>query len=152
MGINRAALVSVIQDVLARSQVPVLLLRPGGRRVTKSSTLLVPVDGSPLRALTLGIAVQLAKTTGAQIQLVQVSQPASTWVYAGDAYGGTSYYDTCSAAQRTPSCGPPNARCCCSTARTRGPGGKRIRARAQGGDSAQCRCYCHYCLTNRPSG
>jgi nucleotide-binding universal stress UspA family protein len=93
VGIGRAVLGSVTQDVLARSQVPVLLLRLGGRRVTKIARLLVPIDGSPGGTLALGATVQLAKATGAQIQLVQVSVPASTWVYAGDAYGGMSYYD-----------------------------------------------------------
>jgi nucleotide-binding universal stress UspA family protein len=70
-----------------------MLLRPGGRRISNIKKLLVPVDGSPGGSFALGTAVQLSQTTGATLQLIEVSVPASAWVYAGDAYGGMSYYD-----------------------------------------------------------
>src|SRR5689334_3082215 len=57
-GLERAVLGSVTQDVLANSRVPIMLLRPGGRRTTHIRKLLVPVDGSPGGTLALGIAVQ----------------------------------------------------------------------------------------------
>ena len=92
-GVNRVLLGSVTQEVLSASPVPVLLLRPGGRRMTHLRKLLVPIDGSPGGTLALATAVELARTTSASLKLLEVSQPASNWVYAGDAYGGMSYYD-----------------------------------------------------------
>ena len=92
-GINRALLGSVTQEVLSASPVPVLLLRPGGRRMTHLRKLLVPIDGSPGGTLALATAVELARTTGAALKLVEIAQPASNWVYAGDAYGDMAYYD-----------------------------------------------------------
>jgi nucleotide-binding universal stress UspA family protein len=93
VGIERAVLGSVTQEVLADSNIPIMLLRPGGRRITHIKNLLVPVDGSPGGTLALGTAVQLSQTTGASLQLLEVSVPALTWLYAGDAYSGMSYYD-----------------------------------------------------------
>jgi nucleotide-binding universal stress UspA family protein len=92
-GVARAVLGSVTQEVLAGSPVPIMLLRPGGRRITHIKKLLVPVDGSPGGTLALGTAVQLSHTTGASVQLLEVAVPVSTWVYAGDPYGGMAYYD-----------------------------------------------------------
>ena len=92
-GIERAVLGSVTQQVLADSNIPIMLLRPGGRRITHINKLLVPVDGSPGGTLALGTAVPLSKTTGASIQLLEVSVPTPTWIYAGDAYAGMAYYD-----------------------------------------------------------
>lgn len=92
-GLRRAVLGSVAQRVLTESGVPVMLLRPGGRRITQIRTLLVPIDGSPGGAMALGTAMGLAKATGASIKLLEVAQPLSTSVYAGDAYGGMAYYD-----------------------------------------------------------
>jgi hypothetical protein len=37
--------------------------------------------------------VQLGHLTGASMQLLNISVPVSMWMYAGDAYGGMSYYD-----------------------------------------------------------
>jgi nucleotide-binding universal stress UspA family protein len=72
MGIRRAVLGSVAERVVAESPIPVLLLRPGGHRVTHLTTLLVPVDGSPGAALALGLAVPLAQATGARLVLVDM--------------------------------------------------------------------------------
>ncbi len=92
-GIDRAVLGSVTQEVLPGSPVPVMLLRPGGRRMTQVRKVLVPIDGSPGGTLSLGLAVQLCRTTGASLKVLEIAQPASNWVYAGDAYGGMAYYD-----------------------------------------------------------
>jgi len=92
-GLERAVLGSVTQQVVARGRVPVMVLRPGDRTITQIRKLLVPIDGSPGGTLALGTAVQLSKSTGASLQLLEVAQPASNWLYAGDAYGGMSYYD-----------------------------------------------------------
>jgi nucleotide-binding universal stress UspA family protein len=45
-GVERAVLGSVTQRVLAESGVPVVLMRPGGRRLGHIRKLLVPIDGS----------------------------------------------------------------------------------------------------------
>ena len=80
-------------SVLAESGVPVLLLRPGGRRITHVRKLLVPIDGSPGGAVALGTAVGLVKASGATMKLLQVAVPIPTYVYAGDVYGGMGYID-----------------------------------------------------------
>jgi nucleotide-binding universal stress UspA family protein len=63
---------------VAESAVPVLLVRPGGRRTTTLKTVLVPIDWSPGSALALGVAAPLARKTGAKIILVQVVVPTLT--------------------------------------------------------------------------
>ncbi|MBI3964260.1 MAG: universal stress protein [Chloroflexi bacterium] len=72
---------SVAHDVVARSPAPVLLLKPGGRRVTRIRTLLVPVDGTPGGALALGTAVALAHPTSAKIVLIEVTIPIPGYTY-----------------------------------------------------------------------
>ena len=74
-GLERVFLGSVAQAVLATSPVPVLLVRPGGRQMTKLEVVLVPVDGSPGGALALASAVPLARSTNARIVLVDVVVP-----------------------------------------------------------------------------
>jgi nucleotide-binding universal stress UspA family protein len=93
VGLERAVLGSVTQRVLADSGVPVMLLRPGERRISQIQKLLVPIDGSPGGAVALGAAVGIAQRTGASIKLLEVAVLTPTWVYAGDAYGGMAYYD-----------------------------------------------------------
>jgi nucleotide-binding universal stress UspA family protein len=80
-GVGRAVLGSVAAGVVAQSPVPVLLLRPGGRKTTRVKTLLVPVDGSPGGALALGAALALARATGAAAHLLEVVVPVP--LYAG---------------------------------------------------------------------
>jgi nucleotide-binding universal stress UspA family protein len=92
-GVERAVLGSVTQRVLAESGVPVMLMRPGGRRLGHIRKLLVPIDGSPGGSLALGTALQLAKSTGASIKLLEIAVPLPTWAWAGDAYGSMAYYD-----------------------------------------------------------
>jgi nucleotide-binding universal stress UspA family protein len=85
-GLARMVLGSVAERVLTDSPVPVVLLRPGGHRVTHITTLLVPVDGSPGGSLALGVAVPLARATGARIVLLDVV--GSVLGYAGMAVVG----------------------------------------------------------------
>jgi nucleotide-binding universal stress UspA family protein len=93
-GVERAVLGSVADQVLAHCPVPVVLMRPGERRVTGIHTLLVPVDGSAGNDAALHAAVGLAQTTGARVKVVQVTVPLamqSMVVYDYDAVG---YYDS----------------------------------------------------------
>jgi len=92
-GLGRAMLGSVTERVLAASTIPVLLLRPGGRRLTHIHKLLVPIDGSAGGAVALGTAVELARTSGATMSLLQVAVPIPMYVYAGGLYGGVNYVD-----------------------------------------------------------
>jgi nucleotide-binding universal stress UspA family protein len=94
-GLQRAMLGSVAERTLEHSPVPVLVQRPGGRRVTEIGTLLVPVDGSPGGALALGSAVALAHATHARVVLLQVVVPLA-FVIARSGVGATMgpvYYD-----------------------------------------------------------
>src|SRR5438876_10375062 len=50
-GLQRAVMGSVAESLIRDSPVPVLLVRPGGRRTTGLHTLLVPVDATPGGAL-----------------------------------------------------------------------------------------------------
>jgi nucleotide-binding universal stress UspA family protein len=81
--LQRVLMGSVMEQVLAKGPAPVLLLRPGGHRVTCVQTLLVPVDGTPGAALALGTAVPLAQTTGAKIVLLQVVLPGAYYSAGG---------------------------------------------------------------------
>jgi nucleotide-binding universal stress UspA family protein len=95
-GLGRAVIGSVAEAVLAHSPVPVLLLRPGGHRMTHLRTLLVPLDGTPGGAHALGVALGLARATGARIVLLEVQPPVPLTAYAGDpVVGGAalSYVD-----------------------------------------------------------
>jgi nucleotide-binding universal stress UspA family protein len=74
-GIERAVMGSVAERLLSRSDVPIVMLRPGGRRMDRIENLLVPVDGTPGGALALASAVGLAKATGARIRLIEVVVP-----------------------------------------------------------------------------
>jgi nucleotide-binding universal stress UspA family protein len=80
-GLGRAVLGSVAAGVVAQSPVPVVLLRPGGRKTARVKTLLVPVDGSPGGALALGAALALARATGAAVHVLEVVVPVP--LYAG---------------------------------------------------------------------
>lgn len=92
-GIGRAVLGSVAEQVLSRGRVPILLVRPGGRRLSHLRTLLVPVDGSPGGAIALGTAVGLAKATGASLELIEVVVPIPSYMYGDLGWGGAVYID-----------------------------------------------------------
>jgi nucleotide-binding universal stress UspA family protein len=92
-GVGRAVLGSVTERVLKASRVPVVLLRPGGRRVSHLRTLTVPVDGSPGGAVALGTAIGISKSTGAALHLVEVVVPIPNYVYSSFAVNGSVYVD-----------------------------------------------------------
>jgi nucleotide-binding universal stress UspA family protein len=92
-GVMRAVLGSVTQRVVAESQVPVLLLRPGGRRVSHIRSLLVPVDGSPGAAVALSAAAGLARVADASIHLVEVVVPIPNYISGAWAIDGGVYVD-----------------------------------------------------------
>jgi nucleotide-binding universal stress UspA family protein len=93
VGLSRAVLGSVTERVLAESGVPVLLLRPGGRRVRRIRTLVVPIDGSPGGAVALGTGVGLAEATGASIKLLRVVVPMPLSIYSEFAYDRIPDFD-----------------------------------------------------------
>ncbi len=90
-GLERAALGSVTERVLSHSQVPLLLLRAGGRRVSTIRRLLVPVDGSPGGSVALATAVGLARMAGAELHLIQ--DVVSSFMPSLADYEGMAYYD-----------------------------------------------------------
>jgi nucleotide-binding universal stress UspA family protein len=92
-GLGRAVLGSVTERIVKASDVPVVLLRPGGQRVSQVRTLLVPVDGSPGGAVALGTAIGLSKSTGAALRLVEVVVPIPTYIYSTFAMNGAVYVD-----------------------------------------------------------
>jgi nucleotide-binding universal stress UspA family protein len=93
-GLERAVFGSVAEEVLKKTSVPLILVRPGGRRVTRIHKLLVPVDGSPLGQIALDTADAMAQATGASIQIVQVVVPIPIAAYAAPYDpGGAGYYD-----------------------------------------------------------
>jgi nucleotide-binding universal stress UspA family protein len=61
---------SVAEYVIGYSPVPVLVVRPGGRRITRIRTLLVPLDGSPASRRALAAATLLARQHSARIELI----------------------------------------------------------------------------------
>lgn len=92
-GVERAILGSVTEQVLQRTHVPMVVMRPGGRRVTHIEKLLVPVDGSPGGAVAVNTALSLAQATGASIKLLQVAELLSIKTMTAYEYGGMGYYD-----------------------------------------------------------
>jgi nucleotide-binding universal stress UspA family protein len=93
-GFERAVLGSVTEQVLSRSRVPLLLLRPGGHRVTHVGKLLVPVDGSPGGAIAVNIAMDLARMTGASMHILEVVVPISAQLFAAYDASILSAYDS----------------------------------------------------------
>jgi nucleotide-binding universal stress UspA family protein len=83
-GLQRAVMGSVAESIVAKSTIPLLLVRPGGRRTTSLRKLLVAVDGTPGGALALGNAIALARATGARIVLLQVAVPIPLWMYSAE--------------------------------------------------------------------
>jgi nucleotide-binding universal stress UspA family protein len=63
---------SVAEQVVAHSHAPVVVLRPGGRRVSHVGTLLVALDGSPGGKLALAAATDLARQHAARVELLTV--------------------------------------------------------------------------------
>jgi nucleotide-binding universal stress UspA family protein len=71
-GLERLVDNSTTGRLVARSNLPVFVVRPGGRRVTSLRTVLAAVDGSPGGAQALDEAVGLVRLTGAALVLVRV--------------------------------------------------------------------------------
>jgi nucleotide-binding universal stress UspA family protein len=94
-GPRPAILGSVTEKLIAAGPIPVVLLRPGGRRVSDLRTLLVPLDESPDGALALGVAIGIAQTSVAQLQLLEVVVPIANYVYSAYAMDsiGEGYID-----------------------------------------------------------
>jgi nucleotide-binding universal stress UspA family protein len=82
-GLQRVVLGSVAQGVLTHSPMPVVLLRPGGRRMNRVKTVLVPVDGTPGASTALSVAAPLVRATGARLVLVQVVPPGAEFYVEG---------------------------------------------------------------------
>jgi nucleotide-binding universal stress UspA family protein len=79
-GLRRAIAGSVADRAIARSPVPVLVLRPGARRGRTFSRLLVPVDGSLLQGWALYAACALARTFSMHVDVLRVVPPRSALV------------------------------------------------------------------------
>jgi nucleotide-binding universal stress UspA family protein len=92
-GLGRAILGSVADGVVSHGPVPLLLLRPGGHRLSRLGTLLVPLDGSPGGALALGVALGLARSTGARVVLLEVAVPLVSYALGSGAVDGFAYMD-----------------------------------------------------------
>jgi nucleotide-binding universal stress UspA family protein len=90
-GIQRAVMGSVGERLLSQCDVPIIMLRPGGRRMERLANVLVPMDGSPGGALALARGVELAKATGAEIRVIEVVVPMVFHTLAPDR--GLMYYD-----------------------------------------------------------
>ncbi len=90
-GLGRTVMGSVAEKVLSGTQIPIMLMRPGARRISAIRTLLVPLDGSPGAAVALATAVGLARSANAALRLVEAIVPIPMQVWAG--YGGYMYYD-----------------------------------------------------------
>jgi nucleotide-binding universal stress UspA family protein len=74
-GLQRARLGSVTEQVLERSPIPVVVVRPGTALPRLGGTLLVPVDGSPGAEAALPVARALAQALAARVLLVKVVLP-----------------------------------------------------------------------------
>jgi nucleotide-binding universal stress UspA family protein len=94
-GLERAVFGSVAEQILQNTTVPLAVLRPGGRRVSHIQKLLVPVDGSPGGSIALQMAVDIARTTAASINIVQIVVPVPIVAYlAPYDYSGAAFYDS----------------------------------------------------------
>jgi nucleotide-binding universal stress UspA family protein len=80
-GVARKVLGSVAERLLTHGSVPLLLLRRGTRPLGQLRNMLVPLDGSPGAAVALGMAVALARASGAQLILSQVVEPIPHYAY-----------------------------------------------------------------------
>ena len=80
-GLDRVLLGSVAEQVIRRSRIPVILLRPNQHPVVGLRRLLVPVDGSSGGAVALATAVPLARASHAKLVLVRATVPLPLWLY-----------------------------------------------------------------------
>jgi nucleotide-binding universal stress UspA family protein len=80
-GLQRLVIGSVAERVLARSPVPVLLMRPSEYRTQQIRLMLVPVDGTAGSLLAVGTAANLARSAGAAVVLLRVVVPLPLWIF-----------------------------------------------------------------------
>jgi nucleotide-binding universal stress UspA family protein len=93
-GVQRAFAGSVTERVIGSSPVPVVVLKPGGKRMASLNKMLVALDGTPGGALALGSAVGLAGAAHAEVMLVQVVPPLPIWMYGGlDGFAPAAFID-----------------------------------------------------------
>ena len=93
-GLERAVFGSVAQEVLKNASIPLVLVRPGERRINRIETVLVPVDGSPGEERALHAAVAVASAAGAAINILEVVPALSMLTYANPCdVGGAAYYN-----------------------------------------------------------
>jgi nucleotide-binding universal stress UspA family protein len=91
-GLGRAIMGSVATRVVEKANLPVVLMRPGERRVTQIRKLLVPLDGTPGGSVALSAAVEIARTGNASILLLEVVMPMPMYA-AGGLWGTGAYID-----------------------------------------------------------
>ena len=93
-GLRRAFAGSATERVLANSPVPVVVLKPGGKRMSALRSLLIPVDATAGGALALGAASGLARTASARVTVLEVVPPMPMWLYGSvDAYAPAGFID-----------------------------------------------------------
>jgi nucleotide-binding universal stress UspA family protein len=93
VGVERAILGSVTEQVLAHCPVPVVLMRPGERRITHIRKLLVPLDTSQGDTQALCAAARLARASDAAVKLVQIVVPVAMQTTVVYEFGAIGYYD-----------------------------------------------------------
>ena len=79
-GLRRLALGSVAEQVLRQSAMPLLLYRPTddeSQRWISWSTIVVPLDGSPMSELALEQAREIATAVGLNVELIHVMSDTS---------------------------------------------------------------------------
>ncbi len=76
------------EAVVTGCPVPVLTMRPGGHRVTRISTVLVPMRGHIGSTLALGAAVKLARAVKAKLVLLEVLEAVPAYIYEGGMLAG----------------------------------------------------------------
>lgn len=91
-GLRRLAQRSVAEEVLHRTDIPVLLVRPGAAK-SAWSRMLVALDGSARAEEILQDAVPLAARLHADMELVRVALPPVTGMALGDAPGIVHHED-----------------------------------------------------------
>jgi nucleotide-binding universal stress UspA family protein len=94
-GLERAVFGSVAEEVLKETDLPLLLVRPGGRRLTRVRRLMVPVDGSADGLVAVRIAESIATAADATINVLQVAVPVPIAAYAAPYDpAAAGYYDS----------------------------------------------------------
>jgi nucleotide-binding universal stress UspA family protein len=86
-GFGKALLGSVAEDVLKRSNNPVLLIGPGAKPFTsfKGTTMVVTTDGSPISAMVLPRAARWAKALAMSVVVLTATAPNGSPLGSADA-------------------------------------------------------------------